>query len=328
MNSQEAKKLQQKGLKILKKYISEKDRVVAGISGGPDSTFLLRLLKQIPCKTVVAHINHGIRGKESDSDEKFVKELSKNFRFHFHQKKIDTPALSKKNKKGIEETARKIRYDFFEELAKKYKAKYILTAHHADDNIETILFNFTRGATLKGISGISELEMFDGKKTPLLRPLLIFSKKQITDYLNFKKIKFCIDKTNENTIYKRNLIRKKVIPNLKLINPSLIETVAKNSQNLREILDYLQQSATEWISENTLNKELTKFNTKPFRTLPEALKKAILIEIYKNFAGNLTRLEVVHLDEVLKIINQNVGNKKKKLVEAVVTIKNNIFHIS
>jgi tRNA(Ile)-lysidine synthase len=328
MNSQEAKKLQQKGIKTLKKYISEKDCVIAGISGGPDSTFLLRLLKQIPCKTVVAHVNHGIRGKESDADEKFVKELSKKFRFHFHQKKIDTTALSKKTKKGIEETARKIRYDFFEELAKKYKAKYILTAHQADDNIETILFNFTRGATLKGISGISELEMFDGKKAPLLRPLLIFSKKQITGYLNFKKIKFCTDKTNEDIIYKRNLIRKKVIPNLKLINPSLIETVAKNSQNLREILDYLQQSALEWISENTLNEELTQFNAKSFGTLPIALQKAILIEVYKNFAGNLTGLEVAHLDEVLKIINQNIGNKKKKLVKAVVTIKNNIFHIS
>lgn len=312
MNKQESKKLELKVLNTLKRYIQKNDTVVAGISGGPDSVFLLHHLQKLPNKTIVAHIDHQLR-KDSQKDATFVKTISPNF----HLKTVDIQKIARKSKQGLEETGRKIRYQFFQQLAKKYKAKYILTAHQADENLETVILNFSRGAGLQGLCGMAEVE------GNLLRPLLQISKSQILKYLKYNKIPFQNDKSNKDLKFSRNFIRQTIIPKLKKLNPNIIETMAKNSQNLRELNEHIKLTAQRWLMQNRPH----KLNAKTLRQQPRALQKVILLEAYKKLIGNTNNLETIHLDEVIKIIQNNVGNKQKKLGKLTLRIKNNIIEL-
>ena len=294
MNSQESKKLEQRVIRILSKYIKPRDTIIAGISGGPDSIFLLHFLKQIPCKIITAHIDHKLR-KESKKDADFVKAQSKNF----HLKTCNIKSLAKKSKKGLEEAGRIVRYQFF------------------DDNLETMIFNFSRGASLQGLAGITEVE------GNLLRPLLSFSKKEIVDYLGIKKIPFLKDETNEDKTYHRNFIRHEIIPKLKKINPNIVKTTAKNSQNLRSTNDFLASSAQSWLDKN----QAQKLDAKSFRKNPETLQKLILLEIYKKITGSTRNIESTHLDEVIELIKKGSGNKEKKLGKLTVRLKNNLIEL-
>ena len=316
MNLQEAKKLEKNVEEKLKNTLKN-NSVILGVSGGADSIFLFNMLKKMNIKTHIAHINHQLRSKESDLDENFVKNLDKKVFIN----KVDIKKLSKKEKTGIEETGRKVRYKFFKELAKKENTKFIITAHHADDNLETILLNITRGCSLKGLSGMQEIEEIS-KDLFLYRPLLFISKSEIIDYLKFKKIKYREDKSNKNTIYKRNHIRLKVIPELKKINPNIIRTIAKNAENLKQLNKNLEKSAIDWLEKNSKN---NKLDAKKFRKENKSLQQYILRQSYKNIMGETKNIESIHIEECLNLINKNIGNKTKKLGKLKLYIKSNII---
>jgi len=318
MNNQETIKLEKKVQKNLKEIIG-KNTLILGVSGGPDSVFLLKMLQAIDAKIHVAHINHKLRSKDSDLDEEFVKNLDPNFSI----KKLDIKKLSKERKTGIEETGRKVRYDFFKELAKKKKAKFIITAHHADDNLETILLNLSRGATLKGLSGMQEIEKISNNLF-LFRPLLFISKNEIIDYLKFKKIKYRTDKSNKNPIYKRNHIRLKIIPELKKINPNIIKTVAKNAKNIKTLDEELENKAVNWLKKNCKS---NKLDAKKFREENTSIQKYILMQCHQNIIGNTQNIESIHLEECLNLINKNIGNKTKRLGKIKISIKTNIISL-
>ncbi len=318
MNNQETIKLEKKVQKNLKEIIG-KNTLILGVSGGADSVFLLKMLQAIDAKIHVAHINHKLRSKDSDLDEEFVKNLDPNFSI----KKLDIKKLSKERKTGIEETGRKVRYDFFKELAKKKKAKFIITAHHADDNLETILLNLSRGATLKGLSGMQEIEKISNNLF-LFRPLLFISKNEIIDYLKFKKIKYRTDKSNKNLIYKRNHIRLKIIPELKKINPNIIKTVAKNAKNIKTLDEELENKALNWLKKNCKS---NKLDAKKFREENTSIQKYILMQCHQNIIGNTQNIESIHLEECLNLINKNIGNKTKRLGKIKISIKNNIISL-
>lgn len=324
MNQQESKKLETKILTILKRHIQEGDTVVAGISGGPDSIFLLELLKKLPIKIIAAHVNHQLR-KEADKDEEFVKKLCQSTNTIFAPLTSDITYLSQKSKQGLEETGRKVRYDFFNKLAKKHQAKFIITAHHADDNLETIILNFARGASLQGLTGMQEMETSNSSTTSLLRPLLTISKQEILDFLRFKKLKFRVDKSNNSLVYKRNFIRHKIIPLLKEINPSISSTLSKNTENLREINEFLKLSAQEWLKKHTLDETFKKFDAKNFRRLTPALQKNILLQLHTHHFGHIQNIQSSNIEETLSLINKNIGNKKKKFGLLTIFVKNNII---
>jgi len=310
------------------------------------------MLKKLPIKIIVAHINHQLR-KESDADEKFVENLCKPksaradlsnqktaYTRHSQEKfaaatilfaslTANIKLLSQKLKTGLEETGRKIRYDFFQNLAKKHHAKFILTAHHADDNLETIILNFARGASLQGLTGMQEIENIN-KNSKLFRPLLSISKQQINDFLRAKKIKYHIDKSNESLIYKRNFIRHKIVPLFKEINPNITQTLAKNTENLHDINEFLKISAQNWIKKNsktTDQKTLTSFDAKSFRLQPKAFQKILLLQIYEKLFGHTQNIQSSNLDEALTLINKNIGNKKKKFGQLTISLKNNIISL-
>lgn len=332
MNQQESKKLQNTLLKNFKKHLSSGDTVILGFSGGPDSVFLLHLLKHLDIKIIVAHVNHSIR-KESDAEEKWCKETALATLFSkkellsnttFHSKKVNIIQLSKKNKKGLEETGREIRYNFFKKLKNKYNAKFIITAHHADDNLETVILNFTRGAGLRGLSGMPEKT--ENPELPLFRPLLTTSKKQILEFLKFNKIDFKTDKSNSDIKFKRNFIRHEIIPKLKKINPSLTETIAKNNTELREINNFVTELSRTKLRQKTKS-ETIDLDAKTFRKNHIALQKAILMEAHEKITNHTLNISNVHLNEVTQMINKNIGNKSKKLGEITVIIKKNTIRL-
>jgi tRNA(Ile)-lysidine synthase len=322
MNPQEFKKLKNRIIKKLKEKISPEDTIVAGISGGPDSIFLLYFLQEVSKKVVVAHINHSLR-KDADKEEVFVKKTAENWGLNFESIKKDIKSIAKNHKKGLEETGRIVRYEFFKKLKNQHNAKFIITAHHANDNLETILFNFARGANLQGLAGMKEIE--EENEMSLFRPLLSISKKEILDFLKTAKIKFKTDESNKDTKFKRNFIRHKIIPELEKLNPSLTETVTKNCEEIRIINQYLKTTAQNWIKKNSIDTK--KLNAKSFRLQNICIQKIILLEVYKKIIGNTLDISQKNINEVISIIEKNVGNKQKKLGKLMIEIKNNTIRL-
>ncbi len=316
MNLQEQKKLINRLNKLLSTYIKEGQKVIIGLSGGADSIFLCHVLHKLKIPTIAAHLNHNLRGRESNNDQKFVENFCKTHSIPLELKNLDIKSLSQKHKEGLEERGRKERYKLFDKLKQKHKAKYILTAHHADDNIETVILNLVRGSGLDGLAGMKILD------NHLLRPLLDISKNQILSYLNANKINYVDEESNKDTKFRRNFIRQNIIPNLKELNPNLASTIAKNSKNIREIDQYLSSVTDKWI-----NKNGSTFDAKAFYNQDSTIQKIILRKIYKNLINDLHNIETKHLDEILDLINKNIGNKKKKFGLLTVHIKSGIISL-
>lgn len=319
----------QKALEALKKHLRGGEVLIVGVSGGPDSVFLLRSLLEFKPKLnlVVAHINHSLRGPAAEEDTEFVKNLAKKNKLEFHSAKFNILSLAKQAKKSVEETGRDFRYNFLHKLYKKKKASFILTAHHADDNLETVLFNLIRGGSLQAFTGMQEVSSNkNGDK--FLRPLLCLSKQEILDFLIKNHITYRIDDTNSDITIPRNFIRHTVIPELKTLNPNLAQTILKNSQIFLEIKEFLENEASIWIDKNNLSankKNLNKFNAKTFAHLPPALQKEIILLIYKKKEGATKNIEKIHIEQVVELIKKNIGGKTKSLGKYKVEIKLGTF---
>ena len=208
---------------------SKEDKLILAISGGADSVALACLLKDTGFNFVLAHCNFKLRGSESDNDEVFVKNLAEKMELECYVKSFNTESFSKKNKISLQMAARELRYCWFEELRKEIDAKYVLVAQHKDDDLETFFINLIRGSGIKGLLGIKS------KRDKIVRPLLIFSRKQIENYLSIKKQKFRNDSSNSDVKYLRNNIRHHLIPLIKDMNPSFENTLSKEVDFLNEI---------------------------------------------------------------------------------------------
>lgn len=227
-------------LDTIKKYnmISSGDEVVVGLSGGADSVCLLLALNELRSElgiTVSAlHVNHCLRGEESDRDEQFCKELCQKIGIPIITGRFDVLSRSKADKTSTELAARDVRYKFFKEntLGKK-----LATAHNANDNAETVIFNLSRGTGIKGISGIPPC------RDNIIRPLIETTREQIEEYLREKEQPFVTDSTNLTDDYTRNKIRHSVIPVLLSINSSLFGTVNTNSDNFRLDNSFIEEEA-------------------------------------------------------------------------------------
>ena len=226
-------------LKLNKKYnlIENSDTIVVGFSGGPDSVFLVEMLKKLQYffnfKIYLVHINHLLRGEDADSDENFSFEYAKKNNLEIFIKRIPVKEIAKEVGKTLEEVGREERYKFFFEIYEKVGANKIATAHNKDDQIETFLFRLIRGTSLQGLEGIKI------KNNNIIRPISEIYKKDILEYLNKNEIQYKIDKTNFENEFTRNSIRLDLIPfieeryNIKFKDKifSLIEEIRENNQN-------------------------------------------------------------------------------------------------
>ena len=228
------------------------DKIVIGVSAGPDSMFLLNLLielrKKIKFAIIVSHINHKVR-IESDEEEEFLKQYCKDNNVIFEKKEIN-----KYENKNFHAYAREFRYNFYLELINKYHANYLMTAHHGDDLIETILMRLTRGSTLNGYVGISLISNYDNYK--IVRPLLYMTKDEIKEYNDNNNIPYRIDKSNYSDKYTRNRYRKYILPFLKEENKNVHLKFLKFSELLENSNNYIEKDIDNVYSKICIDNKL------------------------------------------------------------------------
>ena len=301
-----------KVLETIKKYnlIENGDKIVLGVSGGPDSITMLDILRQLreelEFEIVVAHINHMIR-EEAIEDEKYVQEYCKKNNIECYIKRIDVEKIANTKKIGTEEAGRKVRYEFFEEILQKTGSNKIGIAHNKNDKIETIIMHILRGSGISGLKGIEPKR--DNK---YIRPLIECERSEIEQYCEENKLEPRIDKTNFENEYTRNKIRNIVIPYIKKeFNPNIIETMNRLSELITEEDNYLEKETQKIYNKILLEKNDKQIilKLKEFNEQETVIKNRIIILATKNLFGSSEGIEKIHIQDLIKLCNNNIGNK-------------------
>jgi tRNA(Ile)-lysidine synthase len=244
------------------------ERVIAGVSGGPDSVALLHLLCASGYRPVAAHFNHRLRGADGDRDEKFVHDLAFKWGLDFEGARADTRADARLSGESIEEAARRLRYQFFADIAGERRIKKVLVAHTQNDQAETLLFRLLRGAGRRGLGGMRMVAPIPARnsRAVVIRPLLRASRAEILQYLAQNRIPYRCDKSNLSDAFARNRIRTKLLPLIeKELQPAAVGVLARTAEILAE-------------EDRLLEKKLLRFargrrlNRKTLLKLPEALR--------------------------------------------------------
>ena len=291
-------------LEYMKKYnmVESGDKIVVGVSGGADSLALLHILNEIKniffLELVVAHVHHGLRGKDADTDAEFVEGICRDWQIPFYIKKVNVKELASKWGLSEEEAGRKVRYDFFEQILKDIKGQKIALAHHRDDQAETILYHLIRGTGLKGLQGMKPVR--DGK---IIRPLLQISRQQIEEYCREKNLKYRVDLTNKDIVYTRNRIRNLLIPYIqKNFNPNFAESLVRMGDIIREEEEFLSfysnQKFDKWVvvSDGKVEIPIDFFNSSP-----KAISRRIVRLAVEKLAKSMDDISFVHTEEVLNM---------------------------
>lgn len=245
-------KIENRIISFIKKngLIKKGERVLVGLSGGPDSVFLLHILnkfkKMFGVEISAVHINHCLRGEESDGDEEFCKNFCRELKIQIYVKRVAVLEIVKEERVSIEEGARIARYRIFEEVMIQSGYDKIATGHNRDDNLETVLLNFIKRGGLLGFSGIPIMR---GK---IIRPIICVERNEIIDYLKRSGREYCIDNTNSDDKYERNNIRINIIPLIKEINPSISNQVLNQSQLFREIREFVDTNIISIAQKNNV----------------------------------------------------------------------------
>ena len=358
--------MKEKVEKTILKYdlIENGDKIILGVSGGPDSMCMLNILKDLQntnlkklnYEIIVAHVNHMIR-EEAIEDEKYVEEYCKKNNIEFYSKSIDIPKIVNTKKIGEEEAGRIARYEFFDELLEKTKANKIAIAHNKNDRVETVLMNELRGSGLSGLKGI------EPRRGKYIRPLIEIEREEIEKYCEENKLEPRIDKTNFENIHTRNKLRNCLIPYIKKeFNPNIIETINRLSEIVTEQEKYIDEIVREKyeemnikerinnssikkeeknankidniekmsvkndkkseqeeernkeIRENSENKktefekciilDLAKFNKQN-----KVIKSKLILYTITRLLNNAKGIEKVHIEDIIKLCNNNIGNK-------------------
>ena len=305
--------MKEKVLETIKKYnlIENGDRLVVGVSGGPDSITLLNVLLEIKQENLidfgmcVCHVNHMIRN-EAVSDEEFVLDFCKKNNIECFIKRIEIEKIAKENKQGTEETGRIARYDFFNEILEKTGSNKIATAHTANDNAETVLMNIIRGSSLQGLKGI------EPKRDNLIRPLIECTRNEIENYCKEKNLNPRIDKTNFENIYTRNKIRNMLIPYIEdNFNPNIIECVNRLSDLSKLENDYLEKE-TAYEYRNMLieeEKDRIVLDLKLFNSQDLVIKSRVVLYTINILLGTRSGIEKKNIEDIIKLCGNNIGNK-------------------
>ena len=262
-------------------------KLLVAISGGVDSVVLTHLCKESDLDISLVHCNFHLRDEESEGDENFILELGDALDLEVFVEHFDTKAYAEDKKISIQMAARELRYQWFEELRDSLSFDYVLTAHHADDNLETFFINLIRGTGLEGLSGIPKRNEF------ILRPLLPFSRESIETFAKNNHLSWREDSSNASSKYLRNKIRHEVMPVLRELNPQLLESFQKTQSHLKKsshlIEDYVSAIFPRVAQETKYG---YSFNIKMLKTLPHL--KAVLYELFRTF-GFTEWEDVYHL---------------------------------
>ena len=269
---------------------SPKDNLLVAVSGGVDSVVLCELCQQSGYHFIIAHCNFQLRGEESERDEAFVRSLGEKYNVKVLVKKFETENYAEEKKLSLQEAARELRYDWFAELVGIRESgvkSHLLTAHHADDNIETLLMNFCRGTGLNGLTGIPQKH--DDSK--LRRPLLEFWKEELIQFAKQNNLEFVEDSSNQASKYTRNLFRNEIIPLISKAYPHVKENLQDNIQRFNDIKKFYSISVTAF------KKKLYKIKNEeihiPIKQLLSYQSRALIFEIISEFGFTEKQLDAV-----------------------------------
>lgn len=276
-------------------FFSERDKLLLAVSGGIDSVVLCDLCKKAGYDFMIAHCNFRMRGEESERDERFVSALGNKYGVEVLVKKFDTEMYAAEKKLSIQVAARELRYDWFRQLTGPGgQAKYTLTAHHADDNAETVLMNFLRGTGLHGLAGMPAVAGY------LRRPLLQFTRDQIRAFAKENELEFVEDSSNQSLKYTRNLFRNEIIPLIEKVYPQVKENLHDNIRRFKEI-EQLYHFSTGELKKKLCRKKGREVHI-PHRQLLSYQNRALIYAIISDYG--FTERQV---DEVLKLAGSDSG---------------------
>lgn len=280
------------------KMLENVSTVVVGLSGGADSVCLLHVLytlkDEYKLKLIASHVNHGIRGEEAGNDALFSKNFAETLGADFKLLQVDCVKEARENGETLEEAGRRIRYEFFDMLCED-ETYVIATAHNSNDNLETVVFNITRGSALSGAKGIPP------KRDNIIRPLIFCSRAEIEGYCKENNLSFVTDSTNLSDDYTRNRIRHNVLPELEKVNSNAIEAFTRFSESVRIDDDYLDS-----IAENALEKaKLSEcsYSTEAINSLHPSIKRRVIFKVINRFSEELPDSKKINL--VLSCISEN-----------------------
>lgn len=364
-----------KALKTIERYtmISTEDHLLVGVSGGADSVALLLLLIELTqsddlhnrkikkehndpdsrldknlikgnvepssIRIGVVHINHSLRGEESDQDESFVLDLARKHNLPCHTLKVDVAAVAKEKKLSFEEAARDVRYKFYKEIMERDGYTRVALGHNCDDNAELVLMNLLRGSGTRGVSGIPPV-----RERWIIRPLIEASKREIVEYLTSKSQPYVTDSSNADTAYLRNRIRHSLIPHLQEeYNPSVIDSLNRFSRIIMDEESWMEgeterifssarlSSADGLLIEDTLlpsrdgmvydKKRELHLDLQVFAELHPALAKRLVRRAIEDVKGDLRRITLGHIDDILNLIASKVGGTTLHLPDRIHIIR-------
>jgi tRNA(Ile)-lysidine synthase len=289
------------------------DRVLVALSGGPDSVALLyglvALKTEYKLKLYTAHLNHQLRGAESERDEKFAKELALDLGLRFFSKRVDVKKKARKEKMSIEEAAREVRYKYLEQLAEKIGAAKIALGHQADDQAETFLMRLVRGAGAAGLSGIPV------KRDKIIRPLIQIKRDEVESFLKANRIPFRLDSSNYLTDFNRNRIRLKLLPVIKKeFNPLIVDSLNRAADIISFQQEYIQKTSEQILKRfGKKRKGKIIIDAKKFARYHTCLKREMIRLCINNLGGDISRLPFELVERALSLIGRKKSGKRVEL---------------
>jgi tRNA(Ile)-lysidine synthase len=308
------------------KMLKCRDRVIIAVSGGPDScalVYLLNLLKRDwKLDLHLAHLNHMIRQEEAVADSEFVKNLAKKLKLALTCQSIDVKKYAKQERLSLEEAARKLRYNFLLEVAKKNCAFKIALGHNQNDQVETVLMRFIRGSGISGLRGIPAIREWKG--CLIIRPLIELKRKEIIHFLKKKNIRYRIDSSNQDNFFLRNRIRNELLPYLEHnFNSNIKEILVNFAENISGDFDFLEkmgQNRFKAVRKKSNGGSIT-IDANKFLSLHQALQKLVVRLAIKELKGDMRSIDFRHWKELEDLFQNRPKNSIVDFPKGVSIVK-------
>ena len=292
------------------------DTVIVALSGGADSTAMLDILTRLPgynLRLIVGHLNHHLRGVESDADEEFCRQLAAGYKIPFESKGVDVMGIAKSGGMNLEDAGRRARIYFLSQLRERHGATAVAVAHHADDQAETILMRLIRGSGMTGLSGMPYRN-----SSSFVRPLLNISRSDIEQYLQRHSLKWREDASNRDTTFLRNRIRHELLPLLEGYNPAIRSTLSSTASVIsgdETLLDELTEQA--FSRSCRMVGGTVVCGVRELLELSPPLRRRVLRHGFKNLVGNLEGLSLRHSDSICDMLDSPRPNSRLALPQSV-----------
>jgi len=287
--------------------------LVVGVSGGPDSVALLDFLvghrarSGAPTEIVAGHVNHGLRGEESDADQAFVETLATKLSVRFMTARVDPGARREAHGESLEEAARKLRYGALRRMAVAARTTRVAVAHTSDDQAETVLLRLIRGAGLTGLGGMRPLRKIH--RLEVVRPLLTTSRDQVLEYLKRRDLDSRLDSSNQSTDPRRNFVRLELLPRIQAMNPSIRETLLREASLFQEADAHLAAEAGRALTAVvvTRNQGKIELDAEGLLLYPKLLRKYVLRFVLHEMSGDTLDLSTAHINALHALLTSQPG---------------------